>query len=70
MTERMVEIPIHREIRDHFKTIKGELSYNDFFVILLREAYGIEVTPFSKGKSYKLFYSKPRKNYKILPLVP
>jgi len=30
MTERMVEIPVYREIREKIKEIKGVMTYSEF----------------------------------------
>ena len=35
MSERCVEIPVRREIRDGIKKEKGNLSYNSFFELVL-----------------------------------
>ncbi len=36
MSERCVEIPVTREIRNMIKKQKGILTYNEFFVELMR----------------------------------
>ena len=35
MTERMVEIPVNRNVREKIKKIKGDVSYSQFISDLL-----------------------------------
>jgi len=39
MTERMVEIPVWREVRDMIKDTKGLLTYSDFLKQLVAEKH-------------------------------
>ena len=41
MTERLVEIPVEREIRAAIKEVKGTMTYSQFLTKLLhRRSYG------------------------------
>jgi len=38
MSERFVEIPVRKEIRNKIKKAKGELSYNKYFEKILEKS--------------------------------
>lgn len=37
MSERFVNIPVRKEIRNKIKKVKGKLSYNEFFEKILEK---------------------------------
>jgi len=42
MTERMVEIPVHKKVREKIKSVKGIKSYSQFFEDLLANKMSFE----------------------------
>ena len=39
MTERMVEIPVYREVREKIKKIKGVMTYSEFLDRMITEPF-------------------------------
>lgn len=50
MSERPVEIPVSKKLRDRIKILKRELTYEEFFVNLIKKNGEVVASPTAKTR--------------------